>query len=81
MEIHESIQEIFRSDRRVADLFYGLFLARHPEARPYFEGIDLGRQAVLLTMALMLVEHHYVHQNRVTEDYLRTLGYKSARTK
>src|SRR4051812_41898546 len=76
MEIHESIQEIFRNDRRVADRFYGLFLERHPEARPYFEGIDLGRQAVLLTMALMLVEHHYVHRNRVSEDYLRVLGYQ-----
>jgi hemoglobin-like flavoprotein len=76
MEIHESIQEIFRNERRVAELFYGLFLERYPEARPYFEGIDLKRQAVLLTMALMLVEHHYVHLNRVTEDYLRVLGYQ-----
>ena len=31
MEIHESIHEIFRSDRRVADLFYGLYFGRHPE--------------------------------------------------
>ena len=27
-------------------------------------------------MTLMLVEHHYVHQNRVTEEYLKVLGYK-----
>lgn len=76
MEIHESIHEIFRSDHRVADMFYDLYFARHPEARPYFEGVNLGRQAVLLTMTLMLVEHHYVHQSRVTEDYLRVLGYQ-----
>ena len=76
MEIHESIQEVFRKDRRLADLFYGLFFDRHPEARPFFDGVDLGRQAVLLTMALMLVEHHYLNHNRVTEDYLRILGYQ-----
>lgn len=76
MEIHESIHEIFKSDRRVADMFYDIYFGRCPEARPYFDGVDLGRQAVLLTMALLLVEHHYVHQNRATKEYLKVLGHQ-----
>jgi hemoglobin-like flavoprotein len=74
MEIHESIESVFRSEPRVAEIFYGLFLNRYPEARPFFENVDLKRQGVLLTMSLMLIEHHYMHRTRVTEDYLRVLG-------
>ena len=74
MEIHESIQKILGHQEIVADLFYQTFLGRHPEIRPYFEGVDMKRQAVLLTMTLMLIEHHFLHGYPATEKYLKLLG-------
>lgn len=56
MDIEESVGKILRRGEDVADLFYAKFLGRHPEARAYFADVNLKRQAVLLTMALKLIE-------------------------
>jgi hemoglobin-like flavoprotein len=76
MEIQESVQRILERQTVLADLFYTIYLDRHPEIRTFFAGIDLKRQAVLLSMALVLVAHHYQHGYPATESYLRILGHK-----
>jgi hemoglobin-like flavoprotein len=74
MQIHESLEKILESKEAVVDLFYDEFLDRHPGIREYFRGIDMKRQSMQLTMALMLVVHHYNHRYATTASYLMELG-------
>ncbi len=76
MEIHESVQRIMQHEKAVAEMFYPLFLGRYPELNRFFTGVDMKRQSVLLTMTLMLVEHHFRHEFPATSSYLRTLGHQ-----
>jgi hypothetical protein len=61
MNISQSIHEILNRDEVVADLFYDIFLDRHPEVRPYFVGVDLKQQAIVLTMMLSVIADYYLH--------------------
>ena len=74
MQIHESLEKVLAAQEAVVDLFYLEFLDRHPEIRNYFLGIDMKRQAVQLTMTLMLVVHHFNHRYGTTTAYLHQLG-------
>lgn len=74
MDIHESLERIMRRQEIVADLFYGVFLDRFPEVSRFFAGVDLIRQAVLLTIALKVIEQHYLGGYRAAELYLKYLG-------
>lgn len=76
MNIHESVHKILGHQDAVAELFYTRFLDDHPEIRRYFDGVDMKRQAVLLGMTLLLIEHHYVHRYPTSEAYLRLLGHR-----
>jgi hemoglobin-like flavoprotein len=76
MDIQESLHRILEEKQNVAGLFYPLFLDRHPEARPYFKGVDLQYQAALLRVALIMIERHATHCYRATEMYLQYLGSK-----
>jgi hemoglobin-like flavoprotein len=49
-------------------------LDRHPQVRTYFADVNLRAQAVMLTMALKLVEQHYVHHYPAMRNYLKILG-------
>jgi hemoglobin-like flavoprotein len=74
MNIHESLHHVLHRDEILADLFYDVFLDRYPEVREFFEGVDLQRQALLLTMALVVVVNHYTNAYPATELYLKYLG-------
>lgn len=74
MDIQESLEKILAQQETVAELFYRRFLGDYPEIRPYFQGVDLKRQSILLTMALMLVQRHYQRQYPTTGKYLKILG-------
>ena len=76
MDIQQSLQRILEQKETVADLFYIVFLERYPEVRRYFQGVNLRTQAVLLTMALMVMERHYSGSYPATEMYLQYLGTK-----
>src|SRR5262245_8700762 len=76
MDIHESVHKVLAQQEVVAELFYTRFLDDHPEIRRFFDGVDMKRQAVLLEMTLLLIEHHYVNRYPVSEDYLRILGHR-----
>jgi hemoglobin-like flavoprotein len=76
MNISQSIHEILNRDEVVADLFYDIFLDRHPEVRRYFVGVDLKQQAIVLTMMLSVIEDYYLHTYPATARYLRIVGQK-----
>ena len=76
MDISQSIREILNRDEVVADLFYDIFLDRHPEVRRFFVGVDIRQQAVVLTMMLSIIEDFYRHSYPATARYLRLVGQK-----
>jgi hemoglobin-like flavoprotein len=76
MNIQESIHCILERRDCFADLFYIVFLDEYPQVRQHFLDIDLKHQAVLLTMALMVIERHYSAQYPATRMYLKYLGAK-----
>lgn len=76
MNISQSIHEILNRDAVVADLFYDIFLDRHPEVRQFFVGVNLGEQAIVLTMMLSVIEDFYRHSYPTTARYLRLVGQK-----
>ena len=76
MDMHGSLQRILASKQIIGDLFYEALLLRHPEIRPYFEGIDLRRQAVLLTMQLTVIDGYHLYRSPAAGRYLQYLGTK-----
>jgi hemoglobin-like flavoprotein len=76
MDLHESLQRILASKQVLGDAFYEALFARHPEFRPYFEGVDLRRQAVVLTMELTVIDNYHRLRSPSARLYLRYLGTK-----
>jgi hypothetical protein len=62
MEISESLEQILDATDLFGESFYELFLSTYPEVQEYFEGVNMSRQAVMLTMALTIVEQHATSQ-------------------
>ncbi len=79
MQISESIQQIVSHEGLVTDLFYIKYLDRYPELRKYFEGVEMQQQAVLLKMALTVIQQYYDHRFPAAEQYLLVLGSKHDR--
>ena len=76
MEIRESLEQVLASKQSLGELFYDVFFTRHPEVQEYFSNVNMKRQAVLLTTALILVERYYSRPNLTVETYLQYLGTK-----
>jgi hemoglobin-like flavoprotein len=76
MTISESLRRILSREDIVADLFYEIFLDRHPVIRSFFIGVDMKVQALVLTMALVLLEQHSKNEYPTTHKYLMELGRK-----
>ena len=74
MNIHESVHEILLRSDTLANLFYLVFLDKYPEVQTHFQGVDMKRQNLLLTMALLMVERHAEHDYPATEAYFHMLG-------
>lgn len=74
MNISQSLGLILESKDVFGDAFYDVFLTGCPDARQYFQNVDMKRQGVLLTMALTIVEHYYHNAYRAMETYLQYLG-------
>jgi hemoglobin-like flavoprotein len=74
MQIQESLDRVLQNQGLLADQFYVLFLDRYPELRPYFHGVDMRRQALMLTVALMTVERHSLGRYPAAAIYLNYLG-------
>lgn len=78
MDIAESIHQIQSREEIVTDLFYDIFLDRHPEVRQYFVGVNLDHQAAVLRMSLLLIEHHYQKATPALREWLKVLGHRHA---
>lgn len=76
MDIHESVDRILASDVTLGDAFYDTFLNRYPQVQKFFEGVNMQRQAVSLTMALLIVEQYQDSSFQATARYLQELGAK-----
>ena len=76
MNIHASIERVLTSQKIVGELFYEEFLEGFPEVQKHFHGVNMQRQAVLLTMALIVVEQFYSHPYAATRKFLQYLGSK-----
>ena len=74
MDISESVTAALAHETSVTELFYNRFLSRHPEVAEYFAGVDLRQQAVLLLIALAVVEQYFQQRFPSTGEYLRILG-------
>ena len=74
MDISESLEKIYSASDLIGKKFYKQFFADCPEAVPFFDGLDMERQAVVVTMALTLVERHFVTPFEPSEAYFRYLG-------
>lgn len=74
MDIHQSLKAILESEPVFGERFYATFFTRCPKAKEHFSGIDMRRQALLLTMALTLIEQHATHGYPAVVQYLRHLG-------
>ena len=76
MNIRESLHEVLQSKRIFGHQFYDVFFTNSPDVKQYFKGVNFERQAVLLTMALVVIEKQYSHPYAATQEYLRYLGTK-----
>ncbi len=76
MDIHQSIDWLLESDEIVGQVFYRIFFERYPEVQRYFEGVRIERQAVVLSIALLLVEQYETYRYPGIARYLRHLGEK-----
>lgn len=76
MNIQESLHLVLANQDLFGRLFYDTFFARCPEARRHFADVNMEQQALLLTLALKVVEAHYVHGYPAMVLYLQHLGHK-----
>jgi hemoglobin-like flavoprotein len=76
LDIAESSQHLLSREEIVTDLFYDIFLDRHPEVREYFLGVNLSHQAAILRMVLLLIDHNYRQPTPAINQYLKILGHR-----
>lgn len=74
MDIHQSLQHILNSKDVFGHAFYDVFFSRYPEALEYFGDVDMKRQALVLTMALTVIQQYYSNNYSTVEQYLQVLG-------
>jgi hypothetical protein len=58
MKLEDSLREVLAQKELVIEKFYATFLAEHPEARVYFERLDMTKQSLMLSAALIVSEAH-----------------------
>jgi hemoglobin-like flavoprotein len=79
MDIHDSLHRVLAHKGLVCILFYDTFFERCPQARSYFAGVNMQYQALLLTMALRVIEDYHLHGYPAMGAYLKHLGHKHHR--
>ncbi|MBI1310333.1 hypothetical protein GC176_03420 [bacterium] len=74
MQLDESLQRVLANKDPIIRRFYDHFLSEHPDAERLFAGVDLEKQALMLTMALIVVEAYSRDSYPAVEHYLHVLG-------
>ncbi len=76
MTLTESVSKILSRTGALTPQFYERFFELVPEAKSFFEATNMQHQAVVLRMALQMVEQFFTHGYEAIGEYLRVLGYK-----
>jgi hemoglobin-like flavoprotein len=79
MDIHQSIDDVLESDDILGKTFYDIFLTRYPELQKHFADVNMQRQAVVLAMALLMIEQYDTYRYPAIAKYLRELGSQHQR--
>jgi len=80
VDIQESIRQLMHEEEEViGHRFYEIFFQRCPQAKPFFDGVDMHGQAHVLTMALLIIEQMHTNLYGATRMYLRYTGAKHFR--
>ena len=74
MQLDESLQRVLADKEPIIRRFYDRFLAEQPQAERLFVDVDLEKQALMLTMALIVVEAYSRDSYPAVEHYLHVLG-------
>lgn len=74
MNISESVDAIMEDGDLIGGHFYDLFFEEFPDSKRFFAGVDMKRQAAVLTSALVLVESIYTKSSLALIPYLKHLG-------
>lgn len=74
MTLEESLNFLLSQKVPVVRAFYDRFLTEVPAAAKSFEGVDLKRQSLMLTMGLIVVEAHSKNDHPPIRHYLHVLG-------
>jgi hemoglobin-like flavoprotein len=74
MNLTDSLGDILDSDLRFGRAFYETFFKRYPQVENYFEGVNMHRQAAILTMTLLVIENYRAAQRPAMATYLGQLG-------
>lgn len=74
MTIDESLKLIQNSADNFGKAFYAEFFTRYPEVTAHFQGVDMKRQELVLTMALTVIVNHYSHNTVAVDHYFEHLG-------
>ena len=74
MNISDSVNLILREKELLGGKFYDVFFSEFPEIKIFFDGVDMERQAAVLTTSLVLVETIYSKDGAALKPYLKHLG-------
>lgn len=74
LDLMLSMQTVLRHEDIVVCKFYDKFFHECPQAKVFFDGIDIRQQAVKLTSALNVLELHHRHASPAAQEFLEYLG-------
>ncbi|QDU59887.1 Flavohemoprotein [Planctomycetes bacterium Pan216] len=75
--LHESLRNLLlRTDEELAQQFYKIVIAKHPDIGRFFEGVDMRYQAAILTIGLESVIQYFVSRVEFQKRYLIRMGHK-----
>lgn len=74
MQLEESLREVLAQKELVVQKFYTRFLSENPQTTVFFEEMDMKKQSLMLSAALIVSESHLRENLPAVEFYLQVLG-------
>jgi hemoglobin-like flavoprotein len=74
MELAESVERVLRAPDVFGEFFYEEFFRRCPAAEPFFDGHDMKRQALVVTMTLQTIQQFHDGGYPAVDRYVEHLG-------
>lgn len=76
MKLEASLREVLEQKNLVLEKFYDRFLSEYPEAQLLFDGMDMKKQSLMLSAALIVSEAHSREDLPAVQHYLQVLGHQ-----